>query len=251
MKKKEKKNKKVHYQLDKFHKFWGIWNIIESILLIASGVMCIIFAVMSGELDNKDLPNIVAFLVGGFIIADGTLRIITSLFKPKEQNDEDQSVMLIGGFEMTLGICLMIFYHIFTEFIVKFIAVFIIVIGALFILFSIFAIARRKAKPFVPIMEILFGAILTGVGIGIMVLFSKDDPETSNKIGLICTGSVLLVAGLAQLVITIVILNKKKKEIIKEDTHLNVGYNEAVEELPTSHKQIKNHPEVIEVNSEE
>lgn len=239
-------NAKVVKTLDKYHKFWGIWNFVEALLLLVAGVLCITFAFLSDDVAKKELPNYVAFLVGGFIILDGSLRIITSIVRPKEKTDEDQSIMLIGGFEMTLGICLMIFYTIFTSLIVMFIGVFTLVIGALFILFSILSIARRRSKTFVPIMEILFGAILIGVGIAILVLYTKDDPSTSNKIGLICTGSVLSIAGLAQFIITFIILKKAKKEIIEESEPLAIEKEDKVEVIEHSPKKIAKKHEVIE-----
>lgn len=252
---KKEKTKKVKQQsnvkkfkMNKFNKFWGIWNFVEAALLLTAGILCTVFAVMNENISASELPSYIAYLVGGFIILDGGLRIITSLVKGEQSTES--SIMLIGGFEITFGIVLMLFNEIFISFIVKFIAIFLIVVGALFIAFSVFAIVKRKVKMFVPIMEVLFGAVLSGVGIAILVLFIKDEnSNTSMKIGLICVGCVLLIAGLVQALITAILLSKAKKEEKAADEVKLVNYQgEAVEQIEQKPRNSQSKNEIIEID---
>lgn len=199
------------------NRFWGIWNFIESIILLASGVLAIVVAVMNGADSTLNIESIIAYVVGAFIVLDGILRIVMSLAHYKGAKESDESSMLIGGFELTVGIVMMLLEihfsttgeHIFTYLIAHFIAILLIVIGLLLIIFSIITIAKKYAKLFMPILEILFSAILMGVGITILVLYYKDNNST---IVLVLTGSILSIAGVVQGIITFITLRKAKKE---------------------------------------
>ena len=120
--------------------------------------------------------------------------------------------MLISGFEITLGIVIMIVLkQILIEAMVYFIAVGTIVIGAMFLAFSIFSLVRKTVeKYFMPILEILFGGILIGVGLYIIILYQVDS-DAKNRICLILTGSVLSIVAIALAILTLISCKKRKK----------------------------------------
>lgn len=238
----------------KLNRFWGIWNFIESVILLAAGVLAIVVAIINGEGTSLNIESAVAYVVGSFIVLDGILRVVMSLAHYKGAKGSEESTMLIGGFELTVGIVMMLLEihfstageHIFTYLIAHFIAVLLIVIGLLLIIFSIITIAKKYAKLFMPILEILFSAILMGVGITILVLYYKNN---NSQLVLILTGSILSIAGVAQGIITLITLHKTKKEekeVGKTSVIDNVNY--AVnQEVNKEAKEVR----VDEVNKDE
>ena len=185
-----------------------------------------------------------------------------SLTHYKGPNDSDESGMLIGGFELSIGIVMVLlevhFYastkeHVITFLIAHFVAILLIVIGLLLIIFSSITIAKKYTKMFMPILEILFSAILIGVGITILVLYYK---ENNANIVLILTGSILSIAGIAQGIITLITLKKNKKEykvLDPKESKKQAGYKEkpidaeAVVENKNKEKQIENAIEIQQI----
>ncbi len=205
----------------KLNRFWGIWNFIEALILLAAGILAIVIAFTNDGSSNVNVESIIAYVVGAFVLLDGTLRIVMSFAHYHGPKDTDESGMLVGGFELAVGIVMILlevhFYaltnqHVFTYLIAHFIATLLIVIGLLLIVFSIVTIVKKYSGLFMPILEILFSAILVGVGITIFILYYK---QNNTNIVLVLTGSVLSVAGIAQGIITIITLKKAKKEINK------------------------------------
>ncbi len=205
----------------KLNKFWGIWNFLESVILLASGILAIVVAFLSGDneaLSNMNMESIVAYVASAFVLLDGILRIVMSFVHYRGPKNTDESGMLVGGFELTIGIVMVLlevhFYlltnqHVFTYFIANFIASLLIVIGLLLIIFSIVTIAKKYGGLFMPILEIMFSAILVGVGVTIFILYYR---QNNTNIVLVLTGSILCIASIAQMIITIITLKKAKKE---------------------------------------
>lgn len=201
-----------------FQKFWCIWNLAEAVLLLLAGVLSIVFGVLyekDGDASKVVISNILPYVVGAFVAMDAALRIVLGVnFKGKET---DESVMLVGGFELTAGILIMIFHDIFTRLIINAIAVLLIVIGLLMLLFSVITIIKKSQKLFIPILEILFAAILVAVGIVVLILFYTQDD--TNQIVLITSGAIFSLAGIAQVIITAIKLHrlsKEEKKVIEE-----------------------------------
>ena len=198
------------------NKFWTIWNIVEDVILLAAGVLAIVIGCIGGDdTDNlrNVIQNIITYAIASFIILDGMLRLIMTLLKIKKAGEE--SIMLVSGFEITLGIVMMIVLKdILVEAMVYFIAIGAIVIGAMFLAFSIVTIIRKMAdKYMMPILEIFFGAILIGVGLYIIILYNVN-ADAKNRICLILTGSVLSIVAVALAIITLVSCKKRKGKAI-------------------------------------
>jgi len=192
--------------MKKTNLLWGIWNFVEATILLVAGILAIVYN-ESGA-DNQNLLFTIAFVVGSFVILDGLLRIlmvVTGIETSKE------SIMLVGGFEITLGILIMIECNSFIRIVIEFLYVLLIVMGALLILFSILQIAKKSEKLYMPILEIVFAAILIALGIAVAVLHSTSN-EGFNRVVLIVVGLILLVAGLAQAIITAIMIGKAKKK---------------------------------------
>ncbi len=200
------------------NKFWGIWNLAEAGVILAAGVLAIVMGVLYGTDSSNDFQqaltnityNVLPYLVGGFIIMDAILRVILAVTKTR--HDSDESILLIGGFELTAGILLMIFHGIFTDFIVHAIGVLLIVIGVLFVVFSVLAIAQKNKKLFIPVLEIVFAGILIAIGVAVEIIYGVSDGGTRLRLVLIIAGIIFTILAIAQLIITLITLKKAKKE---------------------------------------
>ena len=196
------------------NKFWTIWNIVEDVILLAAGVLAIVFGCINGNDNARNVINtIMTYAIASFIILDGLLRLIMTLLKVKTSGDE--SIMLVSGFEITLGIVMMIVLKtVLIEAMVYFIAVGAIVIGSMFLAFSIVSLARKAVEKYaMPILEIIFGGILIGVGLYIIILYNVS-PEAKNRICLILTGSVLAIVAIALAITTLISCKKRKSKAL-------------------------------------
>ena len=248
--------KKAQLMEDKMtlNKFWGIWNFVEAGIILVAGVLAITMGFLNSS-DSSDnlqktinvITNILPFLVGGFVIMDAILRLVLSITKTSHESDE--SILLIGGFELTAGILLMIFYDEFTKLIIHAIGILMIVIGVIFLVFSVLAIAQKRKKLFVPILEIVFASALVAVGVAIEIIYGVSGNETRTRLVLIIAGFIFAIVAIAQIVITAITLRKAKKEdkvfadVEIIDPNKPAGSSETFQET----KQ----PEVIDVDANE
>ena len=244
------KNKKRDPSIEKF---WMIWNVSEAILLMLAGILGIVVGVMSmSSPDNADvqttattLGNIIPFVTGAFIIMDAVMRVVISFTKFRK--DSGESAMMVGAFEGTAGVVLMIHYAIFTELVADFIALFMIFVGVLLIVFSIYNIAKSKAKIFIPILEILFAAVLVAIGVAILIIFYGGEKDgTRERLVLIITGSVLLISGCVFLIMASI--NRKKQKKAAEEVQPKPS---ALPDEETSPEAIEEQPKVIDYTDEE
>ncbi len=219
-------------------RFWTVWNVAEATILLVAGVLAIVFGCIAkaenGEFP-KNIQDILTYSVASFVILDGLLRIIMSFLKQQERTEE--SIMLIGGFEITLGVVMMlVIKNTFIDAMVYFMAIGMIVIGTLFLIFSILAICRKEnEKIFMPVLEIIFGAILIGVGIFLIVVYNVNS-ESKFRISLILTGSVLAIAALAQMTITILSWRKRAKKESIQEADASSSHGESKEKEPKKAK---------------
>ncbi len=196
------------------NKFWTIWNIVEDVILLAAGVLAIVFGCINGNDDARSvMSSIITYAIAAFIILDGLLRLIMTLLKVKTSGDE--SIMLVSGFEITLGIVTMIVLKtVLIDAMVYFIAVGAIVIGAMFLAFSIVSLVRKAVEKYaMPILEIIFGGILIGVGLYIIILYNVS-PEAKNRICLVLTGAVLAIVAIALAITTLISCKKRKSKAL-------------------------------------
>lgn len=240
-------------------KFWTIWNTAEAVILLAAGVLAIVFGILynsENEMFNQNMETILTYSVASFVVLDGLLRIIMSFLKQEQRTEE--SIMLVGGFEITLGVVIMVVLNsIFIETIVYFMAVGMIVIGLLFLVFSILAIAKKPdAKLFMPILEIIFGAILVGVGIFLIVAYNINN-ESKNQIALVLTGIVLSIVAIVQMTVTLISTFKKGKAAggetkpVEKKAKKTKFKEKRKEEEPDLAPESEQHPEALEAKVEE
>lgn len=199
----------------KIAKVWTIWNTIEAILLIASGVLSIVAGALHkpGEQGAaQQLEQMLAYFVAGFVILDGVLRVI--LYLARFKKNDDRAPFVTSGFEIAAGTLIILMQVKYNDFfvygIVNFVAVLLMVMGLLLLVFAIYVLVKKYEKLTMPVLEILLAAILIGVGVAIEIMYNTSDSR--EKLVLIMAGAILLVAGLAMLIFTMVVSKKDKKQ---------------------------------------
>jgi uncharacterized membrane protein HdeD (DUF308 family) len=84
--------------MKKMYKVWAIWQICEAVILLAAGVLTIIFS------DDPDLYKWIFLAIGAFIILDGVLRVLMPFFN----KDPGDNSLFTGIFEVTFGIVIVL-----------------------------------------------------------------------------------------------------------------------------------------------
>ena len=198
-------------------KFWFIWNVIESLILLAGGVLAIVSGVLneSNPSTSGTIENVIAYVIAGFIILDGILRVV--LFLARFKDGDEMTPMIIAGFELALGTLMILLQinfstvSIFTFTIVNLIAIMMMVMGLLVLVFAIFQIARKMAKLAMPVSQIFIGAVIIGVGVAVEVLYNTE--SSRQMLVLILTGVILSVAAVGMFIISLVAHHKSKKAL--------------------------------------
>ena len=230
---------------EKFKTFWLAWNLIEDALLIVAGALSIVFGIMVNEnsgaitSDTKVIENIILYVLASFIVLDGILRTV---LLAKRQSNAETSAYLIGGFEITIGIVLMILgSETFFKLIINFLGVFLLVIGALFLFVSIRTIVKHLTSMLMPVLEIFFGAILIGFGTALMIIYHAGEVQIRNRVSYILIGTILAIAGIAMLIGLFIGKKKEKHDKKKAEKQevFDVRKEEAVEEPSKPSKKKK------------
>lgn len=226
---------------------WAIWNYVEAIILVAAGVLACVFC------NNEGLQGIFSYAIGGFAILDGVLRFLMIVFNYKKSQE---NMMLISAFEITIGIVIIMLEAqnkgFFVGMAIQFVSIFLISLGGLFLTYSIILIAcKRVVKLTMPILEIIFAAILIGLGIFVLVAYYKDE-TVMKAVVMISMGIIIAIIGGAIAVITTINLLKKKKSAQVNDAPL--GKKGSVVEVKAEEKPVAAEPvepDVIDASSEE
>jgi hypothetical protein len=217
-----KKEKKPRKPIDtrKGGMIWTIWHYCEAILLIVLGVLAIIFN------DNTDLKEIFLIIIGGFLILDGSLRVLMNflpLFSATDKKSLSFNFVVSGAFELAAGVTLILersTADTIALFLTYFISIMLIVAGAAFLLFAIGFIATRLYKLYMPILEIILSLALIAGGVVILIYMKPNDPSTSEifyRVVLILSGVIVTGLGLAEVVSTTsaLILENRRKKVLK------------------------------------
>lgn len=243
---KEKKQKKVKGPINmaKGGLLWSVWNFLEAALVIVLGILCFVYTAKASQEGSEityDKVISIIILVGGiFLIAGGALKIIVNFLPVVGRNIIDAAVkakvkaelsydMVVGGaIELAIGVAFVISYQStsgemnqFVDFIATFLAVFIgvlvIAAGVSLVLFAIGFIVSKLYKLYLPILEIIFGAALIALGI-VVLYFLAGNADLTKIISLIVLGIILVLAGIAMAIMTVIEINKAhfKKAVAQE-----------------------------------
>jgi len=182
--------------MKKMYKVWAIWQICEAVILLAAGVLTIIFS------DDPDLYKWIFLAIGAFIILDGVLRVLMPFFN----KDPGDNSLFTGIFEVTFGIVIVLRSAAITEILMIFIATLLLVIAPVAIADGIIRIKKKQETLFFPVLE--FIAALLFVTIGVIILVSI---QNAQNVVLIVIGAILAILAIVEIAFTIKTLMKVKE----------------------------------------
>ncbi len=269
---KEAKVKKEKHVIDtsKGGLIWSIWNFLEAALIFALGVVCFVF-IAQAENKNSDVSytqviSTIILIAGIFLIIGGALKIIVNFLPVIGKNIVDATVkaaiksklsydLVIGGtIELAAGVAIIVAYNkmngslnetvgVITTFLAVFAGVLLIIAGLSLALFAVGFIISKLYKIYLPIIEIVFGAALIALGIVVLCVLAGNTDLTS-MIALIILGVILVLAGIAMAIITVL-------EIVKA-RRLKATAKEASEEnKEDDNTEVVDNPEVIDADTQE
>ncbi len=178
------------------YKVWAIWQICEAVILLAAGVLTIIFS------DDPDLYKWIFLAIGAFIILDGVLRVLMPFFN----KDPGDNSLFTGIFEVTFGIVIVLRSAAITEILMIFIATLLLVIAPVAIADGIIRIKKKQETLFFPVLE--FIAALLFITIGVIILVSI---QNAQNVVLIVIGAILAILAIVEIAFTIKTLMKVKE----------------------------------------
>ena len=217
--------------MKKMYKVWAIWQICEAVILLAAGVLTIIFS------DDPDLYKWIFLAIGAFIILDGVLRVLMPFFN----KDPGDNSLFTGIFEVTFGIVIVLRSAAITEILMIFIATLLLVVAPIATADGIIRIKRKQETLFFPVLE--FIAALLFITIGVIILISI---QNAQNIVLIVIGAILAILAIVEIAFTIKTLlkvkerDKKAKEKAVVKTKGKVAKKEVIE--PVIVKEGENFP---------
>jgi uncharacterized membrane protein HdeD (DUF308 family) len=206
--------------MKKMYKVWAIWQICEAVILLAAGILTIIFS------DDPDLYRWIFLAIGAFIILDGVLRVLMPFFN----KDPGDNSLFTGIFEVTFGIVIVLRSAAITEILMIFIATLLLVVAPIATADGIIRIKRKQETLFFPVLE--FIAALLFITIGVIILISI---QNAQNIVLIVIGAILAILAIVEIAFTIKTLlkvkerDKKAKEKAVVKTKGKVAKKEVIE----------------------
>jgi len=185
----------------------SVWQIIESLLFIALGVVAIIFA------NDKTFWNVIGYVTGALLALDGLLRLI--MYFATDDVDVKKVSLIISISEITLAVFIFICAKVVVAYFALLVAILLVVLGFVTLVDSIVKIVKKSAKVTVIIAGFIVAAVALALGIVALVFFPSD-PNTvkgANTISvlLIVSGVILILSGIAEAIYTLVCARKVKK----------------------------------------
>ena len=205
---------------------WSIWNFIEAALLLTMGILVI------ANCANADIQASVFIVISIFLMVGGLLKIVANFLpviasSPLEamakqviRSQLSYDLVIGGTIELAIGVALCVsmtgsnpaaIIEIIMNFIVWLVAVLLMAAGVSLIAFAIGFIITKLYKLYMPILEIILGALLVGAGITVIILFTNNS-EIVMSIMLVIVGLALIVASVFKIVGTIRAILKNKEE---------------------------------------
>lgn len=229
---KKKERKSINF--GKGGLLWSIWNFLEAALILVLGIICFVYTAKAST-NNSDISydkviSVILFIGGIFLILGGALKIVVNflpviarsatdaIIKEKIKSQLSYDLVVGGAIELAIGIAFVISYtnnggllDQMVSFIAQFLAIFIgtlvTVAGTSLILFAVGFIVSKLYKLYLPIIEIVFGAALIALGI-IVFIYLAGNADLTKMISLVILGIILVLAGVAMAILTVVEINK-------------------------------------------
>ena len=194
---------------------WLALNIVESVLLIAAGVLCLVFC------NNKDFQNACILAVGIIVVLDALLRLVLDVVSVVSSGDAtliktSYGQAITGSLELATGAILIMVganktdAGIIFEYLGWFIGILMIVLGIILCVYAGVYIAKKAGPGGKNLGLLLAGLLLIAAGILTIVFLTKQ--STILTIFFVVFGLCLLLAGGLMAYLTFAYVNELKKQ---------------------------------------
>ena len=240
---------------------WSIWNFIEAALLLTMGILVI------ANCTNKDIQSSVFIVISIFLMVGGLLKIVANFLpvigtsplevaaKQAVRSQLSYDLVIGGTIELAFGVALCVsmtgnnpaaIIEVIMNFVVWLVSVLLMTAGVSLIAFAIGFIVTRLYKLYMPVIEIILGALLIGAGVTIIVLFTNNS-DIVMSIMLVIVGLALAVAAVFKVISVVKAIIKAKEEKEPNENVFDAETHEVREEEPVQESEST---EVVIVNEE-
>ena len=223
---------------------WSIWNFIEAALLLTMGILVI------ANCTNTDIQASIFIVISIFLMVGGLLKIVANFLpvvgstpleamaKQAIRSQLSYDLVIGGTIELAIGVALCIsmtgnnpaaIIEIIMNFVVWLVSVLLMAAGVSLIAFAIGFIVSKLYKLYMPIIEIVLGALLIGAGITIVVLFTNNS-DIVMSIMLVIVGLALVVAAVFKVISVVKAILKVKAENEPNENVIDTEVSEAQQE---------------------
>ncbi|MCQ2742956.1 MAG: hypothetical protein MJ239_06695, partial [Bacilli bacterium] len=193
----------------KFNIIWFIWSVIEVLLIGAAAVLCLSY----GADPKPWIAEVISYVLGIFVTISAVVRLAILIVGRRKT---DPLAIFLRSVQAAAGISIMTVDITATANVLFwFTAMFLIVIGAVFLTMGIVKMIDTKRFNMVALshfisagVAIVIGAILTGVGI---YIYNKKQWEDAARILLVIVGIAIAGYAILKIVTTILVMLKSKK----------------------------------------
>lgn len=194
---------------------WLTLNIIESLLLLVAGVLCLVFC------NNRDFQNACILAVGIIVVLDALLRLVLDVVSVVSSGDAtlirtSYGQAITGSLELASGAILIMVganktdAGIIFEYLGWFIGILMIVLGVILCVYAGVYIAKKAGPGGKNVGLLLAGLLL--IAVGILTIVFLTDQSTILTIFFIVFGLCLLLAGGLMAYLTFAYVNELKKQ---------------------------------------
>jgi len=240
---------------------WSIWNFIEAALLLTMGILVI------ANCTNKDIQSSVFIVISIFLMVGGLLKIVANFLpvigtsplevaaKQAVRSQLSYDLVIGGTIELAFGVALCVsmtgnnpaaIIEVIMNFVVWLVSVLLMTAGVSLIAFAIGFIVTKLYKLYMPVIEIILGALLIGAGVTIIVLFTNNS-DIVMSIMLVIVGLALAVAAVFKVISVVKAIIKAKEEKEPNENVFDAETHEVREEEPVQESEST---EVVIVNKE-
>ncbi len=200
---------------------WTIWNSIESLILIAGGILCCIYCA------NANFQKTALLIVGILIMLDAALRLTLGVIDVIRIGNHaivktDYLQAFTGSLELALGIVLVLTYaektslEVVFKFVGLFLGILLITLGTVALIYAIAYIVKKLNTLMNNIVSVIGGLLVIAVGILAIIYLTRQD--TIMTVFLVVLGIMLIASGIGLLALTVAVARgvKKVKNFVKE-----------------------------------
>ena len=212
---------------------WLIWNIIEAILLITAGILCMAWS------GNNDFQKVAVLVAGIILIIEAGMRLLLGVFQVFTAGNitvvkTNTAQATAGAAELALGICLCYIYSHYDPAIVNgvavaggkavfgyvgiYIGIFLLVLSFMFIVNGIVFTIKKFNTTIQNIFSIFVGVVFLVAGIVSLFNLNPEKGDNVVQFFLVMGGLIALFSGLFVGIgaVLVLVANKAVKNVMND-----------------------------------